>query len=311
MIVDKAEIVIGIPTFKRPDSLSRLLESIQNIETPLGYEIRIVLADNENLKGKIKEICSQANSSCFPFNVIAFGVGDRGISYARNKLLSYAFESTQATYLVMVDDDEIVSTRWLRELINMQKSTNTDVVGGEKKPQFSRPPEPWMVTNDVYYYEPSAVEGKCQRLVSTDNLLITRDVYLRLGTPKFDDSFALTGGGDTEYLHRLKKMGASFAYSKTALSYEIIPEERMSLEWARNRAYRIGIGLARVNMIHETSIANKLYQYLKLTFIICASSILCFLYFLSVNRRIKYQLICIKQVGKVAGYRGKRVYPYR
>jgi len=211
----------------------------------------------------------------------------------------------------MVDDDEIVSKGWLIELIKTQKQTNADIVGGLKKPQFKVEAEPWMPTSDVFFYEPRSNKGLCSRLVSTDNLLIKKTSYIDLGKPKFDVAFDLTGGGDTEYLHRVSKQGANLGFSKEALTYEIIPESRMNYKWAHERSYRIGIGLARISMLHDTTILKKALHWAKLIAILMASLVLVSLTFYRNDSHIEYKLMFYKQIGKIHGHMGKRVYPYK
>ena len=302
--------VIGIPTYKRVAALSRLLDSICELSPPSNLKITVLVADNEGAKGAGRAVCQQAIEQNFPYEIISIGIEERGISAVRNKLLSHAFEALGAEYLAMVDDDEIVTSEWLVELLAMQASCNADLIGGRKLPKFSVEPEPWMVRNDVFYYEPSKTSGPCNRLVSTDNLLITRRFYQNHNKPKFDAAFALTGGGDTEFLHRTKKQGAKLAYSAKALTYEMVPEDRMSYKWAKQRSFRIGIGLARVNMLHEQGIHKRLAQFTKLGAILCVAGFISLILIANPQKRIKYQLMCFKQLGKIEGYRGRVVFPY-
>jgi hypothetical protein len=211
----------------------------------------------------------------------------------------------------MVDDDEIVSTHWLLEFLKTQEATKADLIGGRKLPVFQAPPEEWMLKNSVFYYEPAEDDGICKRLVSTDNLLITKHFYLKSNNAKFDHEFALTGGGDTEYLHRMSEIGATLAYSRNAVSYEVIPIERMSYDWARKRAFRIGIGLARINMMHKVRAIEKIKQYSRLGLILIISLLLSISYFRNKPQRFQYLIYAYQQFGKLSGYRGHLVYPYK
>jgi len=295
-------LLISVPTYKREQPLVTLLKSISEINSPERINIEVLIADNEGVNGVAKCVAENfSKKHTFKFPISCIGVEQRGISYVRNAILTHAFEKLQADFLVMVDDDETVTRRWIIELLKIQESTNADIVGGLKCPIFECTPAPWMSLNDAYFYQPSSRSGICKRLVSTDNLLITRAAYIRLGKPHFDIEFALTGGGDTEFLHRLTKNGAQLAFSLEALTHEMVPKERMTENWARQRAKRIGIGLARVYLLHATPIQLD---------IIAISTILYWFFLLSPTKRVKYLTIRDKQMGKISGLFGVKVYPY-
>ena len=308
--LDNRHLVIGIATYKRPTELARLLNSISLLKEPDHSTISVLIADNEGDKGS-GTIQAKLIAANFRFPITIIGVSDQGISSVRNAILEYAFKTMASDFLAMVDDDEIVSSRWLAELMATQEETKADLVGGMKLPKFSQKPEPWMPKNDVYYYQPSAKNGLCQRLVSTDNLLFSAEAYWRYSRPMFDLSFNVTGGGDTEFLQRLNQQGATLAYSKRAISEEVIPEHRMTLDWARRRSYRIGIGLARINILHSKTWLSRLPAQIKLVAILFASALLYLIFLASQPRRIQYQMMMIKQLGKIAGYLGHRVEPYK
>jgi len=310
--VSRKLLIVGIPTYKRKKSLLRLLESVNLICVPDNIELLVLIADNEGEGGE-GIICAKnfAKNSAFNFPIDYVGVVQKGISYTRNAILHRAFVILKADYLAMVDDDETVVNIWIKELLIVQQYTKADLVGGLKTPIFESEPEPWMPSNDAYFYQPAYRDGPCKRLVSTDNLLITKDAYLRFGSPKFDIEFGLTGGGDTEFLHRLGKEGAKFAFSVNALSHEMVPNKRMTLRWARQRARRIGIGLARIHLLHEKNIVGLTAQVFKLLSILTISGILYFLFYFAKSSRIRYLTMCDKQLGKISGFLGIRVFPYR
>jgi glycosyltransferase involved in cell wall biosynthesis len=303
-------LLIGIPTYKRRIPLEKLLRSINLIDSPESLNIEILIADNQGLDGEAKYVAEYfTKESKFRFPISVIGVEERGISYVRNAILENSFVDTKADFLVMVDDDEVVSSCWITELLKIQDDVDADIVGGLKTPVFEIKPAPWMPLNDAYFYQPSDQNGRCDRLVSTDNLLITREAYLKFGKPQFDLDFALTGGGDTEFLHRLEKKGAKLAFSLEALTHEIVPKERMTERWARQRARRIGIGLARIYLLH-CSPMQIATQILKLLTILTASTILYWAFIFSSTRRFNYLTLRDKQLGKILGLFGFKVFPY-
>ena len=309
-MVSNKLLIIGIPTYKRRTSLVALLESINLIDSLDDINIEVLIADNDGWDGEAKLVAEDfIKKAEFKFHINVIGVEERGISYIRNGILKFSFENSKADFLAMVDDDEIVTAPWIKELLKIQVGVGADIVGGLKTPIFETEPAPWMPLNDAYFYQPSFRSGRCKRLVSTDNLLITRVAYERLGRPQFDVNFALTGGGDTEFLHRLEENGAKLAFSLNALTHEMVPKERMTERWARQRARRIGIGLARIYLLHFSSF-QIVVQVIKLLTILTVSTILYWAFLFSSTKRLKYLTLRDKQIGKISGFLGFKMFPY-
>ncbi len=244
------------------------------------------------------------------FKLESIVVEEAGISSVRNAILDHCFNQCEATFCVMVDDDELVSSNWLNGFLALYKETDADLIGGLKVPLFEMPPESWMINSDVFFYQPYSESGRCNRLVSTDNLFLTQSFYIKQDKPEFDLSFNLTGGGDTEFLERVKRSGARLAFATEALSYEYIPIARMNLQWAKDRSYRIGVGLARTYLLHFTRF-EVLLQIIKLISIMLISSTLCLVFIRNKKSNVFFYLTFLKQKGKLESFFGKRVFPYK
>jgi len=255
------KIIIGIPTFKRPEGLSRLLLSLEKIE--ISFDVEIIVADNEGLQGHGHNVVSEmASSYTYPLSVIS--VPERGISSVRNSIMNHAFETLNADMLAMIDDDEIVESNWLLELVKMQQQTHADVVGGQVKPEFENGAPAWTDGLGLYW---RAVypDGLIDLIEGTTSVLLNRSVRDNFPNIKFDIEYGLTGGGDKEFFTRLKNKGATFAFSSKSISHEFFGESRMTKEWAMQRAYRIGSGDMR-NVIKNGGMSYLSKEFLKAVF---------------------------------------------
>lgn len=133
----RTRVVIGIPTYRRPDTLRALLRS-------LGPEAEgvalIIVGDNACDPGTaavVEEILGDA-----PHLVI--DVPEPGVSAVRNALIRAAVAHVpQWEWLVMLDDDGIVTPGWLDPLIATGTAVDADVVGGPVL--GDQPPQPRRV----------------------------------------------------------------------------------------------------------------------------------------------------------------------
>lgn len=291
-------VVVGIPTFKRQESLTRLLNSIAVMTQPTGFIIKVIVADNEGEQGqgiaRVKELASG-----FPFEIHTIGVTARGISSVRNALLEYAFDTLNASKLAMIDDDEVVEKEWLAELLRVQHKFNADVVGGAVLPEFESTPETWLAGLNIYYRE-IYKEGPIDIIQGTTNVLLSSSVWSGYNRALFDVKFGLSGGGDKEYFTRLKKQGCTFAFADKALAHEYFGTSRMTKCWAKQRAYRIGSGDSRIKKAHTSLFSQGIYLTKTcLILLIAVANYLLKSY--SEDKKLKATLLLQRQLGKLQG----------
>jgi succinoglycan biosynthesis protein ExoM len=302
------KVIIGIPTFKRPEGLTRLLQSISLQDaTNISY---IVVADNEGKSGSAKQVVAKLQATKFPFPIKVIAVEERGISQVRNALMQEAFENLNADYLAMVDDDEHVSESWVTELCAMQKQGNYDVVGGYVLPDFEVTPPKWVEGLNLYY-RAKFQAGAINLVDGTTNVLVHSSVYKKFKDNRFDLAFGLTGGGDKEFFTRLKHQGATFAFAPKAISYEIFSESRLTIQWAKQRAFRIGAGDARIFRRYSSSYFAWLKEITKMLGAFFFSSIMMMITTFSPKNKMYYLLKIMRQRGKLNGLFGEPVEVYK
>ena len=115
--MSKLNIAICIGTYKRPTYLEKLLISISDIrfQKVVDPKISIYIVDND-YKCTAKPIADKYKN-ILPYPIKYSVEMRRGIPYVRNKLVRLA---NQSDFIVFIDDDEIVTSRWLDELIHIQ-----------------------------------------------------------------------------------------------------------------------------------------------------------------------------------------------
>ncbi len=294
-------IVIGIPTYKRPEGLSRLLDSISKMD--IAVNLHIIVADNEGAYGVGISTVDKMAGSGYPHKIRAIGVDDRGVAAVRNALLHEAFDIEKADYLAMVDDDEWVEPQWLSALLDMQHTTHADVVGGKVVADYLCTPPTWSNNLKIYYSE-TGRDGEVDMIWGGGNCLLSKGVYRAKGdVVLFDNYFSVIGGEDDEYFIRLKdKYGCRFAYASQAITHETFGADRLNIRWAWGRSFRIGYSHVQILKSHGAMSVGRIVSEIC---VICAavmkSLALGLLNIFVPEKRMIGPILLARQLGKISG----------
>ena len=231
-------VVIALATYRRPADLARCLDSlvaeISRFHTRLRtggehLEVGIVVVDNDP-EGSGRDVASTHG------DVVRYLVEPTpGISAARNRALDAA---AAARTLIFVDDDEEVTPGWLTNLFDAYCRWRPAAVAGRVVSEFGAPLDPWIEAGG-FFRRRTLATGSAITTAATNNLLLDLDSVRRLGL-RFDDSYGLTGGGDTDFTRRLVQQGAAMIWSDDAVVIDHVPAERSTREWVCRRARRTG-----------------------------------------------------------------------
>ena len=231
------EIVVCIPSFRRPQHLRLTLESLAAQRTSRRFAV--VIVENDVAKcGSVPVAAEFLASGKLPgFCVVE---PRQGNCHAINA----AFESALATFpaassLLMIDDDEIASKDWLESMVHAAETTGTDIVGGPVFPDFDDDMKHGLHRHPAFRpgYD---VSGPVPVIYGCGNCLIRRPVFARLGNPAFDLRFNFLGGGDYDFFIRCRHAGFRFHWAAEAVIVETVPKSRTNIGWIARRSLRIG-----------------------------------------------------------------------
>lgn len=305
--MEASKVVIGIPTFKRPQGLRRLLETIAKQQA--DFSPIVLVADNEGEGGGGHATVNQMKAD-YPYELVVIAVPARGISHVRNALMLHAFDKFNADMLAMVDDDEVVEQQWIASLVKMQQLENVDVTAGTVLPEFAVEPPVWAEKLNIYWRTIHPA-GRIDLVQGTGNVLLNRSVWVKFKGQFFDPVFGLTGGGDKEFFSRLKIAGATFAFTPDAVSHELIDSSRLTKEWAKQRAYRIGCGDVRIMRKNRMSVLSWVRESIKALLAFIYYSIQYFLFFHSERKKMHALFKIMRQKGKLNGIFGEAPEVYK
>ncbi|MFD2056185.1 glycosyltransferase [Mesorhizobium calcicola] len=222
---------IGVCTFRRPE-LADTLRSLDAMEMPAGFDISIIVADNDDTPTARDLVTALSRELTVPIRYQHCPA--RNISIARNACL----DASAADFVAFIDDDETATPRWLAELVAMAQSSGAAAVLGPVRARY-RPDAPdWMRRGDFHSTLPVWVRGEI-------NTGYTCNVLLRMGSDslrgrRFSLARGQTGGEDTEFFDQMHKAGGRIAFSPEAWVDEVVPRSRAAFDWLGRRRFRVG-----------------------------------------------------------------------
>jgi GT2 family glycosyltransferase len=255
------KVLVAAATYRRPRGLLRLLDALEQLTT--GEQVEILVADNDDERRDGYAICERVRERGYRWPLCAIVAGERGIAQARNALVGYALDHTDAGFIAMLDDDEWPAPGWLDGFLRVQRETGADALHGAVLRDFERTPGAWA-THCQGIAPLRERTGPVAMIQGTANVFFTRACLEGLGRPWFDLNFALTGGEDKEFFTRLRLHGTRFAWADEAVVFAYVPASRANLGWALKRAYRVGNSDMRVFLKYERRFGAHLLECAKI-----------------------------------------------
>ncbi|MGH6761854.1 MAG: glycosyltransferase family 2 protein [Phyllobacterium sp.] len=232
------EVVIILPTFKRPDHLLLTLESLRKQVTKRPFAV--IVMDNE------AELREGANVAAPLFdrdeiNGILIIAHDRGNCNAYNAgMLTALVNFPNFTALQIIDDDEVADPHWLENMCKTRETYSVDLVGGPQIPVFDKPEYAKWAQHPIFLPHYS-VTGPVPIVYSSGNLMFSRKALEAMPFPFFDLKFNFMGGGDSDLISRCVEKGFKIAWCAEAPVHETIPTRRLQSDWIRARGLRNGV----------------------------------------------------------------------
>lgn len=229
----KIDISVCIATFRRPQGLVRLLESLERLSGLDDLSVEVIVVDNDRA-GTARAVVEQIWRR---FKGLRYYVEPRqNIAHARN----CGVREARGTWIAFIDDDEVASKNWLGAYWRMAAEGAADGYFGPVLPRFEHPGPTWL-DKDIFFARPRYRTGtRLSHLgqMRTTNAFIRGSLFCE---HKFDPRYGLTGGEDTDIFARMVDAGAAFYWCDEAKTFEYYPLERLCLRWLVQRAFRGGL----------------------------------------------------------------------
>lgn len=267
---ETVDIIVTVPTFRRPERLTKTLHSIAAQQCERTYCLLIMENDDEQMQGaEAARIFLQ--ESALPGLIIV--AHQRGNCHAYNagwRTVRESFPNYSA--IAVIDDDEEADPHWLRNLYETADRFSVDFVGAPQVPVFENGLSK-MLDGHPVFAPPYDSTGRVPILYSSGNVLIGRQVLESMAMPYLDPAFNFIGGGDSDFYSRASEHGFQFAWCATAPVFEAIPDRRTSHSWLVARSQREGAISALIENRRRPGFAGRLGTITKSLLMLAASPV--------------------------------------
>ena len=243
-------VVIGIPTFRRPDQLRALLQSL--LPELLLQPALVIVGDNEC--GTSAPAIVDAFRVQWPWTV-CIAVPERGVAQVRNALVREAGDRQPGwQWLVMLDDDGLATSDWLGRLLDTGARYGAHLVGGPVQGVLPADASQ-LARNSVFAARRRWTTGKVPTLNTTQNLAIARGALDLVGLPLFRAELGASGGEDYDLFRRVASRGGTLAWCDEAIVEEPAPASRLTVRSLLYRYASTGAYMARIDCTYDGAAA--------------------------------------------------------
>lgn len=219
-------------TYKRK-TLDKTLKSLIAQNLPAGCRLEVVVVDNDEEESG-REICEYHGRAQSEVEIRYFVNAERNLAAVRNSTLDHA----RGDYLAFIDDDEWAEEDWIAALYSAMEEFGADVVFGPVHVQYPDNSPEWIVKGDMFGKD-SHKTGEVLKKGATSNALVKAH-WARDRSIQFDPEFGKSGGEDTDFFHRMYKLGAHLVFDNRAIVSETVEFHRLNIEYLKKQNIRIG-----------------------------------------------------------------------
>lgn len=238
---------VMVPTFRRPDLLLNTLKGLEVQETSVPFKVFVVDNDAELGEGE-QAALAWGHEAGFADRLQTRRVAQRGLSNNRNGGLELGFSDPSVTAIAMIDDDAVADPGWITAIARALEDTDAMILGGPTIYCFEDEFPPWVINAEMFGV-PYQKSGLVERLRSSNNCIITRNLYEQLGPTMFHPSFNATGGEDAHLFARCHKLGLASRWIADATVRELVPAHRCTDDWIVQRHKLSAANNARIDSI--------------------------------------------------------------
>ncbi|GAA4323663.1 glycosyltransferase [Pigmentiphaga soli] len=210
---------IVVPTYRRPDMLTRCLLALLGQDFEGGYEI--VVADDgpdDDTRAAVEQIAARAAAEDGPQVRYLPVTGTQGPSAARNR----GWEIARAPVIAFTDDDTIPEPDWLRRGCHALATGAAAAVGRIVVPLPPRPTD----------YEVDA-SGLARAEFATANCFVTRSALETVGG--FDERFTMAWREDSDLQFMLLEAGLPVVRANDAVVLHPVRPARRGISVSQQR----------------------------------------------------------------------------
>lgn len=234
-------ISVCICTYKRPEQLARLLQSLEHQVLNEEFLFDVVVVDND--KQRSAEAAVRRFKEQTKLQVCYDCEPEQNIALTRNRAIGHA----SGSYIAFIDDDEFPDQYWLLTLLRACIEHCAQGVLGPVRPHFEQEPPSWIIRGRFCERRefPTGTPVNWQE-GRTGNLLFRRIILDGVGSP-FRPEFG-TGGEDNDFLRRMSENNHRFVWCNEAVVWETVPPER----WTRSYMLRRALWRGSMVLRHPT-----------------------------------------------------------
>jgi len=257
----KRTIAICIATYRRPELLGRLLQSIEQLDLPMGYELEVRVVDNDH-EGTAREVVNMHRQTTGAGRRLRYSVeAEPNIALSRNR----ALEMGAADLVFFVDDDERLAPSCLRELLTTMKRVSSDVVVGQVLCESSSEISGW-IRRGGFLDHPTRGSGEPIDWRETRcGCTLVRGSWFSDHALRFDAGFGRSGGEDADLFFRISQLGGTMHAESRALAWEVTTPDRASFRGLARRRWRSGQCFHRIDSRDQAGISPPLRAAFRLT----------------------------------------------
>lgn len=224
-----------VPTFDRPDSLKRAVESLF-AQTYAATGFDLIIVDNTPSATASAMISTLRKQCPKTIRLIALHEPKAGVANARNAAMAAA----RSTLVAFLDDDQSAPSDWLEHLLDNYAHYPAAVTFGPVKTALPREQTRHRGYFEAFFArDPDLESGFIDVSFGCGNALIDF-AQIPGGAPWFDVRMNQSGGEDDLLFRRVATAGGAFAWAQDAPVLEHPPQERVRLRYTLQRAFSYG-----------------------------------------------------------------------